>query len=104
MVSAGPSLPCNALVTNGLWEFPPVGGVGGGLGSAGRFPAGGSSSGGAGGGVTGPSCALGTEGIWRGGSTTVTTSVISRGGAGWEGESVVWVGFLASGGACGAGV
>jgi hypothetical protein len=88
----------NALNENVLREFPPVGGLGGGLGALDAFPAGGSSSRG--------SCGRVGRGITAFWAETrgVCSQIVTMGAAcsasadGWEAKSPSGVGCVFSGG------
>jgi hypothetical protein len=88
----------NALNENVLREFPPVGGLGGGLGALDAFPAGGLSSGGSWGGDGGVITASWAE--TRGACSQIVTmaAACSASADGWEAKSPLGGGSGFSGG------
>jgi hypothetical protein len=98
MVFGGGASPAESLVGNELRKNPPDGGLGGGAGALGAFPAGGSSSGG--------SCGRDGRGIaasWaetRGACSQAVTMAVafSPSGFGWEAKSPSGVQFWVSDG------
>jgi hypothetical protein len=88
----------NALNENVLREFPPVGGLGGGLGDFGAFPAGGSSSGGYCGRVGRVITASWAETRGACSQTVTMAAAFSASADGWEAKSPLVGGSGFSGG------